>query len=225
MAKDDKGANRKTGTETGTANKTPETGTGEEGKTLTQDEVNALLARTRSEATEAANKASNEALGMDPAKAKAILEAHEAAEEAKKDDLTKATEAAEATTKLADAAIAEAQVDSLRAQFAFALTVPTNDDKGEPLPAAKPDRVETLVGMAVQQALTSEGGDDIVATTVAGLRVSVPELFGPPQEDNANGTKKPPAPTPGRTMGETSTSNPTAKENAIANYKKAMGKK
>lgn len=224
------GSTETTTTETTTTSSEGTTGAGQQTdtpKTFTKAEVEAMI-RDRIGTTKKADADKvKEAIGDrklgDVAK---ILADLDEAEEAKKDEHTKAMEAAATAKAEADTAKAEAQTEALKAKLMIALTTPTKGEDDKPLPTVTHEYLDTVMVLALPLARASED-DDPVAAAVAAVRVSAAPMFGSPSDattDGTNGTGKKPAPTPGRTHGEDGSGQSTDKERNIADFKTAMGK-
>jgi hypothetical protein len=138
--------------------------------TLTQADVD----RAAKQAVKDAEKAMGEKYGMTPEQAKKLADERKAAEDAAKDDVTKAQEAAKAREDAADARERAADVRERAASVRAALLAAN----------VRPDRL-TMAERVV--AVPADADDDGIAAAVETFKTSTPEWFPAPGQPNAPG--------------------------------------
>lgn len=171
------------------------------GRTYTQEQVDALNTRTRKAAEKKAKRDLATSMGFDSVEAmEKAMAAQREAEEAKKDELTRAREKADADMAEAARVKAEAEEAKLRADLQSALLRPGGDD----LPGLNPARVDAALAIAIPAARAAgDDVDDVVAHAVAATRAAVPEIFGSgtPPASSSNGSPPTSPPASGKPAG------------------------
>lgn len=214
MATDDRDSGLSGTTQTGAAGDIPPPPS--KVKTFTQDEVSALMAKESKQGKSAGAKSTKEQIAElfgleDPealSKAAEVYKAALAAEEGRKDEVTKAAEAAAAARAEAEQLGNEYRRGIRQAALESALrTVPSGS---EDVSAVKEDRLQFAVNASIGPVLAASDDDlsTVIEETVNNLRSNVPELFGSGNGGPALTRTPPPAgrPVKERTGGSNSTS-------------------
>lgn len=184
-----------------------------QGQGLTQDEVNAIVARRVNEATAAARREIEATLGRPVDEAKDLLTKAEEARLAGLDEAERAKAEAEkaradAEKAAADAATRQAEADRVvqAARIERLLGRPTLDDEGKATSGAvRHDRIDPATNAALQFAAGSDlTGDELIEAAAAHVRSSFPEWFPTDSADSssANGSGSPTPPPAGRPAGQ-----------------------
>lgn len=171
------------------------TGAGEQGKTLTQQEVDRLVKREKASTERKARQALADELGISIDEAKKLIEKARAADEAQKTEAQRATEAAEAAKAQAEAAVRQARMSRVGYELRAALLEGTDDE-----PGIRRDRMDMALEMVLPTLadVDDDGLGEAVREAVATFRGKVPEFFGSPGSNgsgsNGNGSGTPPGP-------------------------------
>ncbi len=162
-------------------------------KTFAQAEVDRIAAREKDEGRRAALASVTDALGCTPEEAKAILDAHRAAEDEQKTEAQRAREKADADAATAVEATAKATRAERDARLAMILlgsgvTIEV-DEQG--VPKGRAARILSLVTAG----LPNDADSAKLVEAVEAVKVDMPELFGGPAPNG--GGVKPPSGEPG----------------------------
>ncbi len=169
--------------------------------TLTKAQADALTAQARKDAAKEAEQALLKQFGegMTATKVKEILEAQKAADDAKKDEATRAREAAEAEKRTAEQERGQAAAERLRTRVERAL-LRAGVARGEEDEAKAERLLERAYGAL--GSLSADLDDDAIRARVAELKEDMPALFAAPTPEwqpapgGLPGNGKPPAKTP-----------------------------
>lgn len=197
---------------------------GDQGKTLTQTQVDQLVKREKASAERKTRQALADELGVSIDEVKRIIENQKAADEAQKTEAQKATDAANAARAEAEAAKSEARQSMLRAELKTALLGGSDDE-----PAIRRDRVAQAESLLLPKLAGLDGADvaDAIADAVAAFRVEVPEFFGPAGSNgsgNGNGDGSGTPPGPGRKLNERAGGGAGQKSRAQIEYEKIQAR-
>lgn len=156
---------------------------GDGGQTYDQAHVNKVATSEAKRAAAAERKKLLDALGVENVDdAKAVLEAQRQAEEDNKDELTKATEAAQAATAAAQETEANARRAIMQANLVTALM--SGDEENPPL---RPDKQAPALAIGLGVALNFDGEPaDAIEAAVTAVRDQAGEFFG---NDNGDSRK------------------------------------
>lgn len=180
-------------------NKTNDDAAGTDDKAMSQDDVNRLLGKTRSEAKRAAQKEIADELGISVEEAKALLTKQREADEAQMTEAEKIRAEAEKMKTDAEATVARAWATQVEAEVTKAMLTPGEKDDDHPVRA---DRLALATRLALPEMrdATPETLDEAAVSAVALVRSSSPEWFTVTDNDSGGKTKTPD--TPGRPHGQ-----------------------
>lgn len=191
---------------TGTDEGTDDTGTGdssgagqEQGKTLTQADVDRILKREKAATERKTRQALADELGLSLDDVKRLIESQKAQDEAQKTEAQRAKDAADKARADADAATARARQSELKAELKTALLGGSDDE-----PPIRRDRIDRALQMLLPTLNGATGDDlsDAIADAVKGLRDELPEFFGAAGNGSGGSGTGTGTPGPGRKISE-----------------------
>ena len=206
---------------------------GDPNATFRKDQVESIIGERLAKQARSFDQRTQALLaGRTPEQAAQIIQAHDQAVEAGKDEITRAREAEAAATARAAELEASTRHSAMRSELILALNQPAVDAAGQPLPSVNGQYLESVLALAMPVAMASVDPANAVNEAVAYVRAQAAPMFGqtPPPAVGPVGTfgaplQTPgPAPVPGRPIGhQQSNGAPTVEESAVAQYKAMKG--
>lgn len=197
-------------------------GAGDQGKLLTQADVDRLVKREKASTERKARQALADELGISIDEAKQLIEQNRAATEAQKTEAQRATDAANAAKAQAEAATKAARMTRVGYELRTALLDGTDEE-----PGIRRDRMDLALEMVLPTLadVDDAGLDDAVREAVTAFRGKVPEFFGPAGSNgsgNGNGQGTPPG--PGRKLNERGSDSAGVKSRAQQDFEALRGR-
>ena len=200
---------------------------GDPNATFRKDQVESIIGERLAKQARSFDQRTQALLaGRTPEQAAQIIQAHDQAIEAGKDEITRAREAEAAATARAAELEASNRYASMRSELILALNQPVLDQTGQPLPVVNTQYLESVLALAMPVAMASVDPANAVNEAVAYVRQQAAPMFGqapPPAVGTPGGAPLPPpgpVPVPGRPIAHQRQNGAvSAEEAAVAAFK------
>ncbi len=203
---------------------------GDPNATFRKDQVESIIGERLAKQARSFDQRTQALLaGRTPEQAAEIIQAHDQAVEAGKDEITRAREAEAAATARATELEASTRQASMRSELILALNRPAVDQTGQPLPPVNAQYLESVLTLAMPVAMASVDPVNAVNEAVNYVRQQAAPMFGqtPAPAVGSPGAPLPPpapVPVPGRPIGQQHQNGAqTVEESAVAAYKAMKG--